>query len=415
MFAPSVENRQHVPFLGLPDIDLLRSADFGIETRLAGSNLFDAHSVSRLRQWVRRELGLGWALDSRLRLLQLDENFVRSRRDRDRRKLEAERAFLAETASGFDLLGRELTPEAALEVSGSFLDRAQGAWGTALLAPALAHLDREPRILRTNLALLEAAIDHFHREGLESPASDQGPFAKSRQLFGTVAIAASLLRDAKHLQYLREAYAEYSAYLYGYWLQTPGLVSDAPPAVIRGLSDFVYPLQDRAATNVVIDRVGPFGFGYLANGIAGDCMGTGAPEFITHPPRAYREELKPGQEERFSLVVWNQVLLRNRQMNGKNALRGQRAYRRYPCSECGAHDPELPPRSPKAKKLHGFFWHREQAAELCRGSVAVTQERFRKMLVHAREANADLGEDGSYYVSLLQTMRPDAIERFGDS
>lgn len=65
------------------------SAFFGPETRLAASNLFDAHRSLRLRLWVRRGLGLGWALDPRLRLLQLDEEFVRSRRDSDRQRLEA--------------------------------------------------------------------------------------------------------------------------------------------------------------------------------------------------------------------------------------------------------------------------------------------------------------------------------------
>lgn len=402
--------------MGLPDIELLGSADFGAETRLAASNLWDAHRSSRLRQWVRRDLGLGWALDPRLRLLQLDGEFIQSRRDSDRAKLKAELAFLAETAQGTEFLRRDLQSSAAEEVAEAFLDRATDAWGSALLVPALAHLNNDPRILRNNLALLEAAITYFRREGLASAADDRGAFAKERQLFGSIVVHAKLFRDAKFLAYLRKAYSEYAEYLYGYWLQVPGLRSDSRPSEIRGLSGFVYPLQDETGASVVLDRVGPFGYGYLANGIAGDCMGTGAPEFITHPPSGYREKLKEGATEPgFSLVLWNQVLLRNRQMQGKHGLRGQRAYKKFPCSECGAHDAEVAPNNNKTKKLHGFYWHRRQTRELTDGAIAVTQQRFHEMLTRARRANADLGEDGSYYDSLVETMRPDAITRFGDS
>jgi hypothetical protein len=144
-------------------------------------------------------------------------------------------------------------------------------------------------------------------------------------------------------------------------------------------------------------------------------MGTGAPEFVTHPPNGYRKKLKPGEKEPgFSLVLWNQVLLRNRQMRGKNGLRGQRAYKRFPCSDCQAHEAETPPKSNKDKKLHGFYWHRQQTRELADGAIALTQQRFQEMLTRARQATAGLGEDGSCYESLVQTMRPEAITRFGE-
>jgi hypothetical protein len=415
VFAPSVGDRQHVPFLGLPDVDLLAKADFGPQTRLAASSLLDARGSSRLRHWVRQGLGLGWALDPNLRLLQLEPAFVRSRRDNDRQRLEQQRGFLAEATGGADLLGEDLTRRGASEIAARFLDHERDAWATALIVPALAHLDFSSRVLRNNLALLEAAIDYFQAEGLDAVADDRGPFAKSRQLFSAISIRARLLRDEKFVRYLRDAYSELSDYLYGHWVQAPGLTGDAPAGVIRGLSDFVYPLQDEATTNVVVDRVGPFGLGYLANGIAGDCMGTAAPEFISHPPTSYRRALRPGEEESgFALVVYNQVLLRNRQMTGHYGLRGLRAYRRYPCGECGYHDLDKPPLGNRAKKLHGFYWHRVQTRELCLGPVFETQQRFRQMLSRAQETNAELGEDGSYYQALQETMRPEAAIEFGD-
>jgi len=161
--------------------------------------------------------------------------------------------------------------------------------------------------------------------------------------------------------------------------------------------------------------VGPFGLGYLANGIAGDCMGTSAPEFITHPPTSYRRELRLGEEETgFTLVAYNQVLLRNRQMTGRHRLRGERAYRRHPCGECGYHELNKPPLGNRAKKLHGFYWHRVQTRELCIGAVAEAQQRFMQMLRIAQQANAGLGEDSGYYASLRETMRPEAAAGFGD-
>jgi hypothetical protein len=415
-FVPAADDRQHVPFFTPGDIDLLGTAEFGIDTKLAASDLWEAHRNSRLRQWVRQDLGLGWALDPRLRLLQIDGKFVRSRRERDRRRLEDERAFISQTAGGIDLLHRDLSKAEATEIAGAFLEAQISAWGTALIAPGLAHIERDPRILRNNRALLEAAIEFFEVEGLASPATDHAPFAKPRQLFALVAIAPKLLVDDKYARSLRESYAEYANRLYGYWVQAPNLESDAPPRVTRALGDFVYPLQDESRTNVVLDRVGPFGYGYQADGIAGNCMGTSAPEFITHPPKGYRPRLVAGQRDGFSLVVWNRVLLRNRKVDGERGRAGRRAYRRHPCGECGAHDAATPPRTPRSKKLHGFYWHRVHSADVCRGTIATTRRRFLRMVRGAREASVELGERvGHYYDALEHTLRRAADERFGDS
>jgi hypothetical protein len=415
VYAPSTGERGRVPFLGPGDIDLLAEADFGMDARLAASALFDAHRSPRLRRWVRQEIAVGWALDPQLRLLQLDAAFVDSRRARDCNRLIAQREFLAEAVGG-GILADDLTSRRAVEIAENVLDLERSAWATALIVPALAHLDPSPRVLRNNLALLEAAIDYFSSEGLGSVSDDRGPFAKTRQLFAAICIHARLFRDSAYIRYLRDAYSEFSAHLYGYWVQVPQLTGGAPPAVIRGLSDFVYPLQDETETNVILDRIGSFGLGFLANGIAGDCMGTGAPEFITHPPTAYWPEPRSDEKSRgFALVAYNQVLLRNRQLTGPHGLRGQLAYRRYPCGECGHHPRNEPPTGNRAKKLHGFYWHGVQTQSVCSGSVPATQSRFVELLRRAEQANAELGEDGSYYAALWLTMRPDAAERFGES
>jgi hypothetical protein len=415
VYAPSSSDRGRVPFFTLGDIDLLASIELGSNTKLAASALFDAYRSSRLRRWVRQELAVGWALDPQLRLLQLDAGFVESRTPRDRARLVAQREFLAQAVGGNHLSG-DLTPCGAAEIAETVLDLERNAWATALIVPALAHLDRSPRVLRNNLALLEAAIDHFLREGLAFASDDRGPFAKTRQLFAAVSVHASLFRDPAFVRYVRDAYSEFSSHLYGYWVQVPQLTSGVSPVIIRGLSDFVYPLQDETGTNVVVDRIGPFGLGYLANGIAGDCMGTGAPEFITHPPTSFRPDSGDGVElNGFAFVVYNQVLLRNRQLTGPHGLRGQRAYRRHPCGACGHHRRDEPPRGHRAKKLHGFYWHEVQTEGVCNGSVAETQRRFVDLFRRAQVANADLGEDGTYYRALWETMRSDAAERFGQA
>jgi hypothetical protein len=412
-FVPSLEDRQHIPFLTAGDIGVVRPTDFGPETRLAASALFQACVNRRLREWVRRDLGLGWALDPQLRFLQLAPAFVESRSDRDRARLAAERAFLSEAAAGVDLLGGDVSLGACEEVARNILDSARNAWATALLTPSLAHLDGSPRVLRNNLRLLEASIEHFEREGFASPADDRGPFAKQRHLFATIQIEAKLLRDGKWLRYVRDAYASYAGHIYGYWLQALNLTAASPASVVEGLSGFVYPLQDETAIPVTLDRVGAFGYGYMANQIAALCMGTGAPEYATHPPSAFRPEPKPGVKPSFSLVIWDQVLLRNLSHSGKRTARALRIYRRHRCFDCGAHDPETPPRAPIAKRRHGFYWHRRQVGELGRGALAVTQQRFARMLRNAREESVVLGDGTVYYDALLATMRPEAAERFG--
>lgn len=405
--APSGARRQLVPWLNLVDLDLLAAAEFGLETSLAASALYDAQRSARLRQWVRQDLGLGWALHPQLHLLQVEERFVLTRREQDRRRLEDQRQFLAAPFQGFLPINARISRGHAAEVGPAFLDLARAALGTALIAPAFAHLDRSPTTLTNNLALLEASIDYFHQEALHSVADDRGPFAKSRQLFAAIAVHARLLSDERFMRRLLQAYGEYNSDVYGFWVQPIGLSSGVSARPIRGLSNFIYPLQDDYESNVILDRAGGFGNGYLANGIAGHCMGTGAPEFISFPPSGFRSELRPGEQPSgFSLVCYNHVLLRNRQFTGRARGRSLLAYQRFPCTECGHHDPEKPPLDNKTKKLHGFYWHRLQARELSAGDVAVTRRTFLHLLRRAEQANALLGGDASYYAALRATLPP---------
>jgi hypothetical protein len=412
-FIPSLSAPQHIPFLTAADIEIVRREDLRIETRLAASSLFQAYSNSRMRDWVRRELGLGWTLDPQLRLLQLPPAFVLSRGDFDRGRLQAEQEFLADALAGVDVFGMDIGAEAAMQVATNFLDAASDAWATALIAPSLAHLDSSPRVLRNNLTLLEASIAYFEREGLDSVADDRGPFAKQRHLFATIQIEAKLLRDSKWLKFLQDAYSSYSSYIDGYWVQALNLTASASPATLRGLTDFVYPLQDETQVPVTLDRVGAFGYGFAANGIAALCMGTGAPEYVTHPPTRFKPMRKPGATTSFAFVVWDQVLLRNISHSGRHKVRGLRAYRRHPCAECGAHEASRPPRATAAKRRHGFYWHQAQVHDLCHGTLLQSQRRFLDAVRVARAESAELGYPVDYYDSLVATMRPEAIERVG--
>jgi hypothetical protein len=70
------------------------------------------------------------------------------------------------------------------------------------------------------------------------------------------------------------------------WVQVANLGSTPRPADIRRLSDFLYELERRTDKPVIPDRLGQLGLGYLAGGLSGYCIGTGAPEYLPFPPTA---------------------------------------------------------------------------------------------------------------------------------
>ena len=69
---------------------------------------------------------------------------------------------------------------------------------------------------------------------------------------------------------------------------------------VRRLSDFLYELERRTDKPVVPDRVGQLGLGYLAGGLSGYCIGTGAPEYMRFPPTVAIK--KDGELDPFSLT-----------------------------------------------------------------------------------------------------------------
>ncbi len=409
--APSIERRQFVPWFALNDRDLLSGVELlSPELMLAASSLHDAHSSRALREWVRNTLGLGWALHPQLELLQLTADFIDTRAEKYRSRLLVQRSLLVEAIGDIDFRAVALSRRQARDASACLLQRAISALGTALITGAFVYDEASPRLLGNNLALLDGAIAEFEEEHLADPASDKAMFAMPRQLFAGVTIHASLLREKRFAQRVLDELLDRSEGLSGYWLQVPGVNSGSSAATLESVRDFAYPLQERSERPVVTDRLGSFGLGLLAGGIAGYCVGTAAPEFVTFPPLSYRARDIDG----FAFVSYNQVLLRNFQLRGARARRGLLAAHRYPCSGCGHHDPDAPPQNNREKKLHGFAWHREQALRLSAGASTQTGAQFLQMVGVAQEASRAIKDPAApFYAAMLATLPPALAARTG--
>lgn len=413
--APSIERRQFVPWFALNDRDLLAGVELlSPELMMAASSLHDARSSRALREWARNTLGLGWALHPQLELLQLPDDFIDTRAEKYRAKLLAQRALLGEALGDIDIRSVSLSRRQSREASASLLQLAISALGTALISGSFMYNEASPRLLANNFALLDGAIDEFEEERLADPASDEAQFVIPRQLLAGVTIHARLLREKVFVQRLLDELLDRSDDLYGYWLQVPGVNSRSSVLTLEAVRDFAYSLQERSERPVVTDRLGGFGLGLLAGGIAGYCVGTGAPEFVTFPPVSYRDARDPDGSEGFAFVSYNQVLMRNFQLRGTRARKGLLAAHRYPCSGCGHHDPEVPPRNNREKKLHGFSWHREQAMRLSAGGPAQTAAQFQRMVAAANEASRAINDPAApFYAAMLATLPPELAARTG--
>jgi hypothetical protein len=413
--VPSIERRQFVPWFALNDRDLLSGVELLTpELMMAASSLHDAHASRALREWVRNTLGLGWALLPQLELLQLPQDFIDTRAEKYRAKLLAQRALLSEAVGGIDMRNASLGRRQSREASASLLQLEISALGTALISGSFVYDEPSPRLLANNLALLDGAIDEFEEERLADPASDEGHFAMPRQLFAGITIHARLLRETRFLQRLLDELLDRSDCVYGYWLQVPDVNSGSSSIMVEAVRDFAYSLQERSERPVVTDRLGGFGLGLLAGGVAGYCVGTGAPEFVSFPPTAYRASHDSAIGEGFAFVSYNQILMRNFQLRGRRARKGLLAAHRYPCSGCGHHDPDLWPQNNREKKLHGFAWHREQALRLSAGAPAQTWARFLRMISAASEASRAINDPAApFYAAMLATLPPALAARTG--
>jgi hypothetical protein len=412
--APSIERRQLVPWLALNDPDLLADVEFGLDVMMAASSLHDAHVSRVLRNWVRDALGLGWALLPQLELLQLDSDFIKSREEKHHVKLVRNRELLTEAIGDFDPRTHSLERREAREASAALLELERAAWATCLITGSFVLDELSPRLLNNNLALLDGAIAEFDEEDLAHPAMDGTWFSMPHQLFAGVTIHARTLREGRFVQRLLDELVDRAKDLDGFWVQIPGVTGTTAAATVTHVREFVYPLQERSARPVVADRLGGFGLGFLAGGLAGACMGTAAPEYVSFPPSAYWPARRPGDRANgYGFVYYNQVLMRNFQLHGKRARKGQLAAHRFPCAGCGYHDPARPPKNNREKKLHGFTWHREQAARLAAGAPADTSLEFLRMVRVAEEASREIGDQTSFYAAMRETLPSELVAETG--
>jgi len=157
-----------VPWFALNDRDLLSGVELlSPELMMAASSLHEAHFSRALREWVRNTLGLGWALHPQLELLQLADDFIDTRAERYRAKLQVQRALLVEALGDIDIRNVSLSRRQAREASASLLQLAISALGTALISGSLMYDEPSPRLLANNLALLDGSIAEFEEERLE--------------------------------------------------------------------------------------------------------------------------------------------------------------------------------------------------------------------------------------------------------
>jgi hypothetical protein len=205
---------------------------------------------------------------------------------------------------------------------------------------------------------------------------------------------------------LLEAYVAAAPGVYGYWAQVANLGSAPRPADVRRLSEFLYELERRTDKAVVADRLGQLGLGYLAGGLSGYCIGTGAPEFFRHPP-SISVSSDGSKPKGFALVAYHAGYLRNFQTRGPHASRAAEAFARIRCG-CGFHEPGEPPASNVAKKLHCFYCRVEQTTAVLAGSPAENLRTFLELIASGEEESRVLDGDLRLYAALRETLPRDA-------
>lgn len=400
--APSRGDQRLVPWLTRADLPLLARFEFGPSISLAATALADAVLRPGLAHRVRDMLGRGLALHPQLYLLQLTA-------EHQRLHFADEIALLGEPLEeAIDPLAELLDDEAVERLAVHLLDLGVNGLGTALLAGSFLFGEPSAVGLDNNLALLAASARYFDEEGLADAADETVRFQRPRQLFATISFERRVLRDEAFMRELLDTYVAAAPGLYGYWVQVANLGSTPRADDVRRLSDFLYELERRTDKPAVVDRLGQLGLGYLAGGLSGYCIGTGAPEFFRHPPTISVNS--DGQKPKgFALVAYHAGYLRNFQTRGPHGDRAVAAFARLRCA-CGHHEPGEPPVGNVAKKLHCFHWRVEQAATVLAGSAAENVRAFLQLVESGEEASRALDGDLRLYAALRETLPREAAE-----
>ena len=400
--APSFERRALVPWLTRADITFLKDYRLSPSMGLAAADLADSVLRPRLAGQIRNSLGLGLALDPQLSLLQLTDEHLAQH-------FAAEIALLSEPlGEPFDPMSEPMDDSEAERLAIHLIDLSVRGLGTALLAGSFLMLEPSQVGLDNNLALLANSARYFHEEGIEHQADDSVRFPAPRQLFATISIERRVLAHDEFLNELLDAYVAAAPGLYGYWVQVANIGSTPRPADVRRLSDFIYELQSRTGKPVIPDRLGQLGLGFLAGGVAGYCIGTGAPEFLRFPRTTFIRA--DGQKPKgFTLVAYHPDYLRNFQTIGRHSARAKLAFQRRPC-RCGFHPRREPPTSTKAKKLHCFDCRALQVLELAEHPGGQAARTFLQMVAAGEKLSTELDGDLQLYAALRETLPREAAE-----
>jgi hypothetical protein len=391
-----------VPWVTRADLGFLAEFELGPSITLLATSLADAVLRPTLARRVRDTLGLGLALHPELYLLQLTK-------EEHQVQFADQITLLSEPLEdAIDPLRELLDDDVTTKLAVHLLDLGVGGLATALLTGSFLIPEPNRVGLDNNLALLAASARYFDEEGLADGADESVSFQRPRQLFATISIDRRVLQDSEFMRELLEAYAMAAPGVYGYWVQVANVTSTPRPADVRILSDFLYELERRTNKPVVPDRLGQLGLGYLAGGLSGYCVGTGAPEFLSFPPsrRIARDGKKP---KGFALVAYHAGYLRNFQSIGKHAERAIAAFATLPC-DCGFHTKDEPPRSNKSKKLHCFHCRVRQTAAVLAGSTAENVRAFLELVAYAEEQSRGLDGDLRLYAALRETLPREAAE-----
>jgi hypothetical protein len=400
--APSRGDPRLVPWFTRADLPFLDRVELGPSINLVATGLADAVLRPTLARRVRDNLGRGLALHPQLDLLQLTT-------ERGRLHFAGEIALLGEPLEdAIDPLAELLADDVAEGLAVHVIDLGVSGLGTALLAGSFL-LTTPSRIgLDNNLALLAASARYFDEEGLVDAADETVRFQRPRQLFATISFDRRVLCNEAFMRELLEAYVAAAPGVYGYWVQVANLGSTPGPADVRALSNFLYELERRTEKPVVPDRLGQLGLGYLAGGLSGYCIGTGAPEFFRQPPSIPLSA--DGSKPRgFALVAYHPGYLRNFQTRGPHAERAAHAFARLRC-DCGFHEPSEPPAGNIAKKLHCFHCRVVQTAAVLAGSPAENLRTFLELIASGERESRVLDGDLRLYAALRGTLPRETAE-----
>jgi hypothetical protein len=170
----------------------------------------------------------------------------------------------------------------------------------------------------------------------------------------------------------------------GYYIKIAGLGDNSSLLDVTNCAEFLLGLQMRAQRPVVLAGGGNLWMAFLAEGLAGACIGLGEGEVFHFPPSS-----ASGRQGR---PVYHDGLLRSVNPKTEHEEARRRAhelFRRFPCA-CGHHPKGRAPKG-RERKPHTFSLRYADASTFGTGPISAREVHLAKRLLRAREIALAVG------------------------